>query len=211
MQSSTSLYKDNDLQDEAKAQLSKLIAGKSSSASNTMKMVKNLFGTASKNAKFDHERALLEWLEICVTTTITSALHGDEVVSEKPNKQTKAKQQVDSDDTDGELAYDRLGDSDDDYVPSDNDAMVPKSHAKKTTTKTKKTKASTSSDSDQEVPVIPEGAGSKKVVNYFTGIANKSDIMPKGYFIKSYFFPSKESFNVSYHDNPFLYKTKMRE
>ncbi|KAI8878907.1 phospholipase D/nuclease [Backusella circina FSU 941] len=200
MKSSGSLFKDHDLQDEAKSHLSKLVAGKSSSASNTMKMIKQLFDTASKNAKFDHERALLVWLETCVMTTISSAFQ-EEVVSEKPPTTASKKQKTSSNkkkqasETDEEEDYDRLGDSDDDYVPSDTDAMVPNGPTK-TTTK-KKTKK-TSSDNDQEVPIIPEGAGTKEVVKYFTGIttASASDIMPKGYFVKSYFFPSKESFNA---------------
>jgi hypothetical protein len=258
MKSSPSLYKDAELKSKASNQIAKLLSGKSHSASNTIRTIDQMFEEASKSCHLDRERALIDWLQTCISTAVEFALDptaAEAKISEKPKvngnntssdrgvTQSKTKipskpavAQDDDEWDDEEYGYDHIGESDDDYVPTDDDdgivpvkrtsgrktSATPKvSSPKKTTSSssssddTKKTKSSRKkkSDSDQVVPspgkkeatipVVPEGAGSKALTKYFNDIpfagvtSSSADILPNGYFARAFFFPSKDSFNVS--------------
>lgn len=123
----------------------------------------------------------------------------------------------DDDDDDVEsVGYDKIGASDDDYVPSDThndgDQQVPTTPRRKAKPKKekegddddhetkKKPVARRKKEEDQPAFILPN-AGSKAVVSYFTSAhpmaASEKSGLNSNHFAKSYFFPSKESFNVS--------------
>ncbi|KAI8331224.1 hypothetical protein BC941DRAFT_439372 [Chlamydoabsidia padenii] len=124
---------------------------------------------------------------------------------------------VDDDDDDAEsIEYHAIGASDDDYVPSGyEDDQVGDDQQVPTVTTTKKKKKEKENDKDDETkkktavrrkkeedqpPFIQPNAGPKAVVSYFTLAhplaASEKSGLSLGYFAKSYFFPSKESFNA---------------
>lgn len=128
---------------------------------------------------------------------------------------------------DEEYGYDRIGASDDDYCPTDDDdAVVPAKQrpSRKSSPKTngtassppkspRKKKTSEDDDDDQVVPgkkkaseatfpLIKEGAGAKALEKYIIDLPSvkslsSTDILPNGYFARAFFFPSKDSFQVS--------------
>lgn len=236
-----------------------------------------MFEEASKTCHHERDRALIDWLQTCVYTAVEFGLDpisAEAKISEKPKvsngkgssdrgvTQSKTKKKTnnsepvrdheeeDSEWDDEEYGYDRIGESDDDYVPTDDDeGVVPaikkklpgrKTSAtpasppakktyggtKKTSTSgggsssddTKKTKVSRKKKSDPDdqvvptsspgkneatIPIVPEGAGAKALTKYFNDIpiagvtSSSADILPNGYFARAFFFPSKDSFNVS--------------
>lgn len=117
--------------------------------------------------------------------------------------------------------YEYIGSSDDDYTPSDgDDAVVPgKKHttrksspSKKPIRRKKKLQDQTVPDSppkspnkkEATIPVIKEGAGPKALTKYFLDMDTTSiksskaaAALPQGFYARSFFFPSKDSFNVS--------------
>ncbi|KAI7890252.1 uncharacterized protein EV154DRAFT_552433 [Mucor mucedo] len=241
MKSASSLSKDAELKADASNQLAKLLSAKSHSPSNTLRTMNEMFAEAAKACHFDRERALIEWLQTCVSTVVEFGLDpasaDNKIYTEKPpieqkkssdrgvaqskNKKKPVQEPEESEWDDDEFGYDRIGHSDDDYCPSDeDDAVVPKkqpgrksSPAKKASsssdTEVKKPKAPRKKKDDQVVPVskkdatfpvIKEGAGSKALHKYIQDIpcanALSSDALSNGYFARAFFFPSKDSFNA---------------
>ncbi|KAI8884014.1 phospholipase D/nuclease [Backusella circina FSU 941] len=241
MASASHIMKNESLRVESTGQVYKLISNKSNSPTNTMKTLNSLFDAATKNATFGRERALIEWLQVCVKATVEAGLN---IPVEPPSlptsrgiKQSKPKKKTSKDNDEAEWVeeeeerYELIGESDDDYVPSsDHDAVVPKTKKKtrtqkkttqntdekttepKKTTRKKKTEELDSESEDQAVPsakskpksrkkqvatlpLLDEGAGSKKLATYYTSLTN-CDALTKGNFVKSFFFPSPDSFNA---------------
>ncbi|CAO3657274.1 unnamed protein product [Mucor hiemalis] len=159
MKSASSLNRDPELKDATSNQLSKLLAGKSNSSSNTLRTINQMFDEASKQCHFDRERDLIQWLQVCVTTAAQFGLDpsaAEAQISEKPvsndkrgvnqSKPTK-KPVVDDEDEDWdneEYGYDRIGASDDNYCPTNDDAVVPSKQrpARKSSPKTNGTASS---------------------------------------------------------------------
>lgn len=247
MKSASSLAKDKELKNDAANELSKLLSAKSHSPSNTVRTINQMFEEAAKSCHFDRERALIEWLQTCVSTAVEFGLDPsaaqDKIYTEKPpigNKKTSSDRGVtqskpknkpvvqepeeDTEWDDEEFGYDRIGHSDDDYVPTDDEALVPKkqpgrkaspkkkteSSSSSTEAETKKPKAARKKKDDQVVPaskkdasfpVIKEGAGSTALHKYIQDIptikATSNDVLDNGYFARAFFFPSKDSFNVT--------------
>lgn len=248
MQSASSLSKDTELKTDASNQLAKLLSTKSHSPANTLRTMNAMFAEAAKTCHFDRERALIEWLQTCVSTVVELGLDPasadtTKIYTEKPpieqkkssdrgvtQSKTKKKPvkevQDESEWDDDEFGYDRIGPSDDDYCPTDEDeeASVPlkkqpgrkssptknaTSSSNSDTAEPKKPKAPRKKKDDQVVPVskrdatfpvIKEGAGSKALHKYIQDIpcasALASDALSNGYFARAFFFPSKDSFNV---------------
>ncbi|KAG2236842.1 hypothetical protein INT48_002655 [Thamnidium elegans] len=245
MKSASSLAKDKELKKEASNELSKLLSAKSHSPSNTARTINQMFEEAVKSCHFDRERALIEWLQTCVSSAVEFGLDPsaaqDKIYTEKPpigNKKTSSDRGIaqsktkkkpvvqepeeESEWDDEEFGYDRIGHSDDDYVPTDDEALVPKKQpgrkpspkkktecSSSTETETKKPKTARKKKDDQVVPaskkdasfpVIKEGAGSTALHKYIQDIpcikATSNDVLGNGYFARAFFFPSKDSFNA---------------
>ncbi|GAA5816608.1 hypothetical protein MFLAVUS_010138 [Mucor flavus] len=246
MKSASSLAKDKELKNDAANELSKLLSAKSHSPSNTVRTINQMFEEAAKSCHFDRERALIEWLQTCVSSAVEFSFDPsaaqDKTYTEKPpigNKKTSSDRGVtqsktkkkpvvqepeeDTEWDDEEFGYDRIGHSDDDYVPTDDEALVPKiqpgrksspkkkieSSSSSTEAETKKPKAARKKKDDQVVPaskkdasfpVIKEGAGSTALHKYIQNIptikATANDVLDNGYFARAFFFPSKDSFNA---------------
>ncbi|KAI8074413.1 hypothetical protein BC940DRAFT_288179 [Gongronella butleri] len=122
---------------------------------------------------------------------------------------------IDDDDDDDDYAPSDVGASDDDYVPehdaqdnahaveseeeeeeeAEEDQQVPEAKPKK-----KKKPTSRKPKEPDQPPFVLPNAGAKAVQAYFTGThvdaASSKNGLGSGYFAKSYFFPSKESFNA---------------
>jgi hypothetical protein len=147
MKSANSIQEDRELKSEASKEISKLIASKSHSPANTMRTINSMFESASKACHLDRERALIEWLQVCVSTalefgldsTVTppkSTITTRTVLPASPKKKpliVKEEEDYETDvsweEEDGER-YELIGSSDDDYVPSDNDDdYVPSDNA----------------------------------------------------------------------------------
>ncbi|KAI8391671.1 uncharacterized protein BYT42DRAFT_557662 [Radiomyces spectabilis] len=106
---------------------------------------------------------------------------------------------------------DRIGESDDDYIPSDenDDTSCPPSPTdyQQVPKPRRSSPRKKSSTKDQEVPdytpavsAVKAGGGPKAIAKYFVtlnqGAGLSSDILPDDYFINAFFFPSKDSFNA---------------
>ncbi|CAO3587737.1 unnamed protein product [Absidia cylindrospora] len=126
----------------------------------------------------------------------------------------------DYDDDYDSIGYHVIGASDDDYLPSDNDddhdnQQVPDSTSSKKpkdnddqqvpTTPPKKKKDDKKKPTrrkkeEDQPPFIQPHAGFKAVLSYFSTAhpiaASEKNGLSSGHFAKSYFFPSKESFNA---------------
>lgn len=248
MKSSASIEKDRGLKNDATKEFTKLVSSKSNSPSNTMRMVNDIFKSASNACHLDRERALIDWLQVCVSTAIEFGLDPEKgsnnnVYNEKPlplpkkedsspkkpasSPKKKKKQQKDDYESetdvswDEEERYDLIGSSDDDYVPSMDDGVVPSksrpsrnSGSDTTPTKAPRKKknqdqtvpASSTKKSSKEatIPLIKEGAGAKALQKYFADLENidpgfkssSAPVLSGGYFARAFFFPSKDSFNV---------------
>ncbi|RCI07031.1 Mitochondrial cardiolipin hydrolase [Rhizopus stolonifer] len=229
MRTSGSIHKDQQLKYDATQELTQLLGSKSHSPNNTLRIINTMFESASKACHLERERALIDWLQVCVSTAVQYNLDPSRLETEKPKprsepakKKTNDKEEAETDvsweEDDGER-YEYIGDSDDDYMPSGNDAdgVVPKQKkTRKSGTKTSPKKAPRKKkNQDQEVPssppktskqavipVLDEGAGPKALQKYFADLESK-DVLPKstsalaqGYFVRSFFFPSKDSFNA---------------
>lgn len=244
MKSAASIEKDQALKSDATKEFAKLVSAKSNSANNTMRMVNEIFKSASGSCHLDRERALIDWLQVCVSTAVEFALDPEKAgavssaaYNEKkplatksvpsPKKAAKKNKKLDDyesetdvswEEDDGER-YDLIGSSDDEYVPSLDDGVVPskkqrpsrKSDTKpKKTPRKKKNQDQTVPDSppkntkEATIPLIKEGAGPKALQKYFADLENidpgfkssSSPVLAGGYFARAFFFPSKDSFNV---------------
>ncbi|KAG0744866.1 hypothetical protein G6F57_005102 [Rhizopus arrhizus] len=220
MQCAPSITDDNELKQEASKHMQKLLANKSNSPSNTLRTINTMFESASKTCHFDRERALIEWLQVCVSTAVELALDPsrnenypstenpkvtEKKVTEKkkpasPKKATRKTPPKDDDEWLDDSEEEALGDSDDDYEPfDDQDSVVPEKPKKKASSSSPRRKKE-----DQVVPskepqlsLIKEGAGTKAIHKYFIDMdTTKNNVLPSGYFAKAFFFPSKDSFNA---------------
>ncbi|KAL7311318.1 hypothetical protein PS15m_009096 [Mucor circinelloides] len=245
MKSSASIEKSRELKNDATKEFAKLVSAKSHSPSNTMRTLNDIFKSASGACHLDRERALIDWLQVCVSTAVEFALDPEKansVDNEKPlptspKKQTSApkksskKQQPQEDEYEDETdvsweeddgdRYEMIGSSDDDYVPSMDDGVVPskprpsrKSGSDATPTKKAPRKKKNQDQvvppsppkntKEATIPIIKEGAGPKALQKYFAdlekidpGFKSTSDaVLPGGYFARAFFFPSKDSFNA---------------
>ncbi|KAF7722400.1 hypothetical protein EC973_003176 [Apophysomyces ossiformis] len=110
-------------------------------------------------------------------------------------------------------SYDDDDDDDDAYVPSDaenlssneNDAVVPLKPKPK---KNGRKKRSDINHVEQVVPDLETGAGPTAVIRSFeipySGTTKDKRVLPKGYFARSFFFPSEESFKANIEYDAFL-------
>ncbi|KAI9248540.1 hypothetical protein BDA99DRAFT_524964 [Phascolomyces articulosus] len=204
MPSAKQIINDDHLKQSVTQRMKTVVGSKSHSPSNTIRTVASMFEAASAAAEFDRERCMLEWLQTCVTSAVEMAFA--EANGTVPTM--KAQKEPDPEEPfvveERGLRYDRIGASDDEYVPSDDDdAIVPA----KTKPARKNNKGGRKKKTDEEDQLVPEeakgadayispGAGSKAVVKYFAQQqGGPSTIMTNGYYARSYFFPSKQSFN----------------
>ncbi|KAI8142901.1 hypothetical protein BJV82DRAFT_612671 [Fennellomyces sp. T-0311] len=196
MPSAKQIIDDDYMKQAATARLKSVVGSKSHSPSNTLRTVASMFDAASAACEFQRERCMLEWLQTCVTTAVEMAFAEANGTAVKPSKGPDPEEEFVQQEP--KSRYYRIGDSDDDFVPSDEDAIVPAAPKKKPNRRKRK------EEEDQLVPdeakgassVISAGAGSKAVVKYFTQQqGGPSAAMGNGYYARSYFFPSKESFN----------------
>ncbi|KAI8978508.1 hypothetical protein BDB01DRAFT_844180 [Pilobolus umbonatus] len=160
---SQSISEDTELKSKATDQIVKLLSSKSTSPTNTMKTVRSIFASAQNACHFERERALLQWVEVCVSHAFAQAMNSEVVISSnkkpqprkvepktKKNENSRLSNISDSeyDEEDGYNRQSLLGDSDDDYCPTDddNEGIVPvqrparKKQADKTTGEKKATK-----------------------------------------------------------------------
>ncbi|ORZ21080.1 hypothetical protein BCR42DRAFT_320634 [Absidia repens] len=140
-------------------------------------------------------------------------------ISPKKNHTSASEDNEDDYDDDYDsIGYHVIGASDDDYVPSDDDddsqevpdsanskkpngdddQQVPATPPKKK--KDDKKKPTRRKKEEDQPPFIQPHAGSKAVLSYFSTAhpiaASEKNGLSSGHFAKSYFFPSKESFNA---------------
>ncbi|KAI8092597.1 uncharacterized protein BX664DRAFT_384143 [Halteromyces radiatus] len=213
MISSSEIMNTGSLRKEVSNYMTNSLNNKSHSVSNTRRTVQQILDAAINTRHNEKEKNVLRWVQFCVDTCLsqqvgaTTANNSDQVKPTK-KKQEKKKEKEDDDDADS-IGYHVIGASDDDYVPSDSiddddDQQVPSSPpAKKKTEKDDKKKKPTTTKKKKEEdqpPFIQPNAGAKAVVSYFSSshpvAASEKNGLASGHFIKSYFFPSKESFNA---------------
>lgn len=202
------VVKDANVNDEATARMQSVVGSKSHSQTNTLKTIQTMFEAAIHATEFERDRCRLEWLQTCVTTAIQMNFDGGAGGSSGGKKATtggrkskKANEDdafvvPDNDDEDEDEHFERIGASDDDYVPSDENEDVHKVPVA--------TRKQRRNDAAKKVPAydfqIPEGAGPKAVAKHFNSLPAVSSarlVLQDGYFARSFFFPNKESFNVS--------------
>jgi hypothetical protein len=236
------------LKEQVSGYMTSCLKAKSHSVSNTKRTVQQIIDTAISTRSTEKEKDVLRWVQFCVETCLSQqeqadasppstkkSSTSDENISNadtpRPKKKVPAKKEAvvkeesdsecqDEDEDDVEsVGYDKIGASDDDYVPSydDGDQQVPSTPSPRRKTKPKKEKEDGPDDDDdnetkkkpvarrkkeEEQPAfILPNAGSKAVVSYFTSAhplaASEKSGLTSNHFAKSFFFPSKESFNVS--------------
>ncbi|SAM05535.1 hypothetical protein [Absidia glauca] len=193
MLSSSEIVHSASLKKEVSGYMTSSLKGKSHSASNTRRTVQQIIDTAIKTRKTDKEKDVLRWVQFCVDTCLSQQDEGGQT----PKKQAKEQEQNDS------SGYHVIGESDDDFIPSEDDQQVPDSDKKKKKKKDEKQqqqKPTRRKKEEDQPPFIQPNAGSKAVVSYFSSAhpvaASDKNGLSSGYFAKSYFFPSKESFNA---------------
>ncbi|KAI9475856.1 MAG: hypothetical protein EXX96DRAFT_601716 [Benjaminiella poitrasii] len=88
MRSAESIHADTELKANATKEISRLLSSKSHSSSNTIRTMNTIFESASKACHLERERALIEWLQVCVSTAVKFGLSNSDqemfVYSEKP-------------------------------------------------------------------------------------------------------------------------------
>lgn len=192
MLSSSEIVHSASLKKEVSGYMTSNLKGKSHSASNTRRTVQQIIDTAIKTRKTDKEKDVLRWVQFCVDTCLSQQDEGGQTSKKQGKEQEKNESS----------GYHVIGESDDDFVPSEDDQQVPESDKKKKKKKTEQQQKPTRrKKEDDQPPFIQPNAGSKAVVSYFSSAhpvaASDKNGVASGYFAKSYFFPSKESFNVS--------------
>lgn len=180
---------DDELKQEATARLKTVVGSKSHSASNTLRTIRSMFDAALEACEFERERSMVEWLQTCVSTAVEMGLN-----EATGHKQVKRPVKEEDKDEDEAVVPDShrhpSGASDDEYVPSEEDQLVPSS--KPIQRRKQRVEAQV-----EMLRVLDPGSGSKAVVQHLAAQASPSSVLKKGYFVKSYFFPSKDSFNAS--------------
>ncbi|KAG1463947.1 hypothetical protein G6F56_005182 [Rhizopus delemar] len=224
MRCAPSILNDKELKQEATRHIQKLVSNKSNSPSNTLRTINSMFESASKACHFDRERALIDWLQTCVSTAVELALDPTEkpyVGAESPKTETKTESKPGSHKSKGVKASkpkpkpvvdddaswvedddeDPLGDSEDDYLPDDNDgdeAVVPGKETEKRKKPAKKDQRVPKTKEETKLSLLKEGAGFKAVHKYFNDMETSTNsVLTSGYFAKAFFFPSKDSFNAN--------------
>ncbi|KAI7875196.1 phospholipase D/nuclease [Lichtheimia hyalospora FSU 10163] len=208
LQSAKLIMNDDTLKQDATSRIKSLLGSKSHSVNNTMRTVNTMFDAARQACEFDRERCMIEWLETCVTMAIQMGLQEasgattaavpstydkigasedeeeDAVVpqpSSKPRRKQPPRRQPKNRDSDEEYRP-SFDDDDDDFTPvtyhDDKKTNEPPVFKKK---------------GDELVSAIKPGAGAGAVLKHFNA---NSVALQNGYFARSYFFPSKESFNA---------------
>ncbi|KAI9032895.1 hypothetical protein CLU79DRAFT_728593 [Phycomyces nitens] len=188
MSCSNTLMKDQNMKDQANSRLKTVLKSKSHSPTNTVKMVQEMFGAALKG-KSGRERHLIEWLQVCVSSVMHTALLLDEPEKRQPSsdrsipqkkpsatkqkKKTPNKTKRPSDDDsfvvpdsdDDDPSYHE--DSSDDYLPSEDypeGGLIKKNRRPKRGSAANTAKpAEPVTNDDQQVPdVKPARKGRKK-------------------------------------------------
>lgn len=207
---------DDTLKQDATSRIKSLLGSKSHSVNNTMRTVNTMFDAARQACEFDRERCMIEWLETCVTMAIQMGLQEasggttttavpstydkigaseeeeeeeDAVVPQPSNKPRRKQQQ---------RRQRKNRDSDEEYRPSFDDDDDAESFTQVTYQKNNNNNNNEpqvfKKKGDELVSAIQPGAGAGAVLKHFNA---SSVALQNGYFARSYFFPSKESFNVS--------------
>ncbi|CDS12839.1 hypothetical protein LRAMOSA05023 [Lichtheimia ramosa] len=212
LQSAKLIMNDDTLKQDATSRIKTLLGSKSHSVNNTMRTVNTMFDAARQACEFDRERCMIDWLETCVTMAVQMGLKeasgggGDaaavpstydkigaseeedeeDAVVPQPSSKPRRKQQP-------PRRQRKNHDSDEEYRPSfddDDDDFTPvtyKEDKKNNEPPVFKKKG------DELVSAIQPGAGAGAVLKHFNA---SSVALQNGYFARSYFFPSKESFNA---------------
>ncbi|CAO3618037.1 unnamed protein product [Cunninghamella blakesleeana] len=126
------------------------------------------------------------------TTTKNSSDHNKNTNKNKKKKDMSINYQVigDSDSDDFVLSKKEKGDSHS-FLPNDHDNHDNRKHAPITKKVQRKRKSKVI-----YTPLFKDGVGTNVVTHYFLKNHQEANISKKGYFAKSYFFPSEESFNA---------------
>lgn len=236
LKSSSYIASEPDFRKELTREFNATLSSKSSSASNTLRTVDQMFDAAAQICSHSSDKDLIKWLHTCVSLAVKQGL--DENVgggSPKPKstsgsgsaikrKSQKSDSFIVPDDKVDELEHQQLGASDDDYdpasgdedddeyVPTDEDAVVPDVKAPKTrlSPKSSPRKKSSSPSAKRKSNAKDDGLNpSKSTGEVFpskndSGRQEKQQQMqeyhnqsfPKSTFAQPYFFPSKDSYSA---------------
>ncbi|KAI8335882.1 hypothetical protein BC941DRAFT_429656 [Chlamydoabsidia padenii] len=197
MISSSEIVHSGPLKKEVSGYMTSSLNSKSHSISNTRRTVQQIIDTAIKTRKSEKDKDVLRWVQFCVDTCLSQQEQesGGRKTSGSASKQKKTEVEEENDAYESP-GYHVIGDSDDDFVPSDDDQQVPDTDKKKK--KKKQQQPNRRKKEEDQPPFIQPNAGAKSVVSYFSSAHPDSakSGLSSGHFAKSYFFPSKESFNA---------------
>ncbi|KAG2183477.1 hypothetical protein INT43_006483 [Umbelopsis isabellina] len=235
LKSSSYIASEPDFRKELTREFKATLSTKSSSASNTLRTVDQMFDAAAQVCGHSSDRDLINWLHTCVSLAVKQGLDENVGGTHKPKstsgsgsaikrKSQKSDSFVVPDDKVDELEHQQLGASDDDYdpasgdedddeyVPTDEDAVVPDVKLPKTrlSPKSSPRKKSASPSGKRKSSAKDDGLNPSKSTNEVfpskadSGRAEKQQQMqeyhnqsfPKSTFAQPYFFPSKDSYSA---------------
>jgi len=237
MRSASYIAVEPDFRKALTSEFNSTLANKSSSANNTFRTIDQMFDAAAQVCSSSSDRDVVNWLRTCVQLAVKQGLDENGRSPSKPKSNTDSsgnKRKSKKSENDGfivpdkadELEHHQLGASDDDYeppsgeeddddeyIPSNEDAIVPDTNPSKAPSKSprggKKTTGQKSPGRGKPA-VKDDGLNhSRKAAEVFpskndTSRHEKQQQMqeyhqkdfPKGTFAQAYFFPSKESYSA---------------
>jgi hypothetical protein len=232
MRSASYIATEPDFRKAMTTQFNSTLSNKSSSASNTLRTIEQMFNAAVQVCNNSNDRDVVSWLRTCVVLAVKQGLDENGPTPSKPksssgtsavkkkNKKSKDDGFIKPEDAD-KLEHQHLGASDDDYeppsgkeddddddeyIPSDEDAIVPDTKPSKSASP--KPKKANGAKKPSKVP--EDGLNHSKTVTEVFPAKDNSHRQekqqkiekyhqinfPKGTFIQSYFFPSKDSYSA---------------
>jgi PLD-like domain len=231
MRSASYIASEPDFRKVMTTEFNSTLANKSSSPSNTLRTVEQMFDAATQVCHNSNDRDVVNWLRTCVLLAVKQGFDETGASPSKPKssssssavKRKSKKYEEDGfivpDDAD-KIEHAHLGASDDDYdppsdddddeyVPTDEDAVVPDTKPSKPSSP--RGKRGSGQKSATKSTKIPEDGlnHSRKAGEVFPSKddSHRQDkqqqiqkyhqmSFPKGNFVQSYFFPSKESYSA---------------
>jgi hypothetical protein len=230
MHSASYIASEPDFRKAMTTEFNSTLANKSSSPSNTLRTVEQMFDAASQVCHNSGDRDVVNWLRTCVLLAVKQGFDETGGSPSKPKSSSSSsavKRKSKKNDEDGfivpddadKLEHEHLGASDDDYeppsgeedddeyVPTDEDAVVPDTKpssprgkrgsgqkgAKKATTKMPEDGLSHSKKSGE---VFPSKNDTQRHEKQQQMQQYHQMSFPKGSFIQAYFFPSKDSYSA---------------
>ncbi|KAG2185514.1 hypothetical protein INT44_002307 [Umbelopsis vinacea] len=232
MHSASYIASEPDFRKAMTTEFNSTLASKSSSPSNTLRTVEQMFDAASQVCHNSGDRDVVNWLR---TTVLLAVKQGFDETGGSPSKpkssssSSAVKRKSNKYEEDGfivpddadKIEHNQLGASDDDYeppsdedddeyVPTDEDAVVPGTKPSSPKSSPRGKRGSGQKGAKKSTKVAEDGLNhSKKSGDVFpskddSGRSEKQQQMqnyhqmsfPKGSFIQAYFFPSKESYSA---------------